>query len=203
MPLRPWKKLSEAVMSKNPWWTYKRDACQLPTGTNGEYHYAHTNGSAMIIPLLADGRLLMVRQYRYLGARESLEFPGGSVKDGATSDETARHELVEETGYTASRLVLVGTFNPCNGLTDETCHVYLAWDLQYAGSRPDDTEEFEVLSLSPQDMEAKICCGAIWDGMTLAAWQLVQAKNPLGLWPAPGCPYSPGVSPPSQAGGGR
>src|SRR5207244_515816 len=87
-------------------------------------------------------RLLMVTQYRYLGARESLEFPGGSVKDGATSDETARHELVEETGYTASSLVMVGAFNPCNGLTDETCHVYLAWDLQYVGSRPDDTEEF-------------------------------------------------------------
>ena len=191
MSLRPWKKLAEAVVYTNPWWTYKRDACQLPTGTTGEYHYAHTNGSAMIVPLLADGRLLMVTQYRYLGARESLEFPGGSVKDGATYDETARHELVEETGYRANHLVLVGAFNPCNGLTDEICQVYLAWDLQYVGSRPDDTEEFELLRLSPPDIEEQIRGGAIWDGMTLAAWQLVQSKSPLGLWPAPGCPSPP------------
>ena len=168
------------MVSTNPWWTYKRDTCQLPTGTMGEYHYAHTNGSTLIVPLLADGRLLMVQKYRYLGARESLEFPGGSVKDGATADETARLELAEETGYTANHLVLVSTFNPCNGLTDEICHVYLAWDLQYIGSKPDDTEEFEVLPLSPQDLEAKIRGGAIWDGMTLAAWQLVQVKRPLG-----------------------
>ncbi len=191
MSLRPWTKLAEAVVYTNPWWTYQRDTCQLPTGTNGEYHYAHTNGSALIVPLLADGRLLMVQQYRYLGARESLEFPGGSVKDGATSDETARHELVEETGYSANHLVLVGVFNPCNGLTDEICQVYLAWDLQYIGSRPDDTEEFELLTLSPDEIEAKIRGGAIWDGMTLAAWHLVQAKSPLGLWPVPGCPHLP------------
>src|SRR5262245_21285025 len=90
----------------------------------------------------------MVQQYRYLGARESLGFPGGSVKDGATYDETARHELVEETGYTARHLVLVGAFNPCNGLTDETCQVYLAWDLEYIGSQPHDTEAFELLPLA-------------------------------------------------------
>jgi ADP-ribose pyrophosphatase len=145
----------------------------------------------------------MVQQYRDLGARESLELPGGSVKDGATSAETARHALVEETGYTANHLVLMGIFNPCNGLTDETCQVSLAWDLQYVGSRPDDTEAFEVLPLSPQDIEEQIRCGAIWDGMTFAVWRLVQAKRPLGLWPAPGCPHLPEEAAPSQAGGGR
>ena len=72
MPLRPWKKLAEVVLYTNPWWTYKRDTCQLPACTTGEYHYAHTPGSVLIVPLLADGRLVMVPHYRSLGAWESL-----------------------------------------------------------------------------------------------------------------------------------
>jgi ADP-ribose pyrophosphatase len=169
MPLQPWKKLSEAILYTNPWWTYKRDEFQLPTGYKGEYHYTHTNGSAMIVPRMADGRVLTVKQYRYLGERESIEFPCGSVKAGATYDETARQELLEETGYTANSLVMVGAFNPYNGVTDEICQVYMAWDLRYVGSMPDETEEFELLPLSTQDIAAQIRSGAIWDGMTMAA----------------------------------
>ena len=118
MPLRPWKKLSESVVIQNGWWTYKRDLCELPVGSSGEYHYVHTNGSSMIVPVRDDGKIMMVNQYRYLAHKESVEFPCGSVKDGATHDETAWHELAEETGYSANRLYMVGGFNPYNGITD-------------------------------------------------------------------------------------
>ena len=47
MPLKPWKKLSESIVFRNPYWTYKRDAFELPTGKPGEYHYVHTNGYSM------------------------------------------------------------------------------------------------------------------------------------------------------------
>ena len=99
MALRPWTKLKEYTVATNPWWTYRRDACLLPGGAEGEYHYVHTNGSSMVIPVAADGRLLLVNQFRYLMRRESLEFPCGSVKEGATHERTAREELAEETGY--------------------------------------------------------------------------------------------------------
>lgn len=177
MPLKPWKRISESVLFHNPWWTYKKDSFELPTGKTGEYHYVHTNGSSMVVPVAADGRFLLVKQYRYLGGRDSIEFPCGSVKDGSTYDETAWHELAEETGYSAGKLFLVGEFNPYNGLTDEMCHVYLARDLQFVGGTPDETEEFELIHASEGEIDSMIRDGTIWDGMTVAAWGVVRGKR--------------------------
>lgn len=175
MPLKTWKKLSESIVFRNPWWTYKRDAIELPSGGAGEYHYVHTNGSSMVIPFLLDGTVVLVNQYRYLLDRESMEFPCGSVKDGSTFDETARQELLEETGYAAKILTPVGEFNPYNGVTDEMCRVYVARELEYVGGTPDATEEFEIVRATPAEIDASIRTGAIWDGMTIAAWSIVKA----------------------------
>src|SRR5437870_4280953 len=116
MPLKSWKKLNQDFELKNPWWTYRRDSLELPSGKRGEYHYVHTPGSSMIVPVIPDGRLLLVNQYRYLRGRESLEFPCGGVKEGSSFEETARLELAEETGYQADDLQPAGEFNPYNGV---------------------------------------------------------------------------------------
>lgn len=179
MCLTPWKRLSESIVFKNPWWSYKRDTFQLPSGKSGEYHYVHTKGSSMVIPVLGDGRFLLVNQYRYLVGRESIEFPCGSVNEDSSYDETAWRELAEETGYSAKHLFLVGEFNPYNGVTDEMCHVYVGRDLHQVGAAPDETEEFELITLSAEAIDQHIRKGTIWDGMTIAGWMI--ARPTLGL----------------------
>lgn len=176
MSLKVWKRISESVLYKNPWWTYKRDDVELPSGAPGEYFYVHTNGSSMVIPVMPDGKVLMVKQYRYLCRKESIEFPCGSVKDGSTYDETAKHELVEETGFSAGRLLLAGEFNPYNGVTDEMCRVYIARDLKHVGGTPDETEEFEILQWNAAAIDESVANGVIWDGMSIAAWAIVKSK---------------------------
>lgn len=174
MALARWKKLTEEIVFRNQWWTYKRDAFELPSGKVGEYNYVSTNGSAMVIPVTGDGHFLLVNQYRYLLERESIEFPCGSVKEGATYEDTARLELQEETGYACGRLLLVGQFNPYNGVTNEMCNVYIARDLRAVSSVPDDTEEFEVLTVTADEIDDWIRRGRIWDGMTIAAWHIAR-----------------------------
>jgi len=176
MALKPWRKTGESVIFKNNWWTYKKDDCELPSGRPGEYHYVHTNGSSMIVPIMKDGRILMVKQYRYLVEKESIEFPCGSVKDGSTYDETAWHELAEETGYSSNRFFQAGEFNPYNGVTNEMCHVYIARELQHVGGTPDESEEFELLPLTVREVDDYIRSGTIWDGMSIAAWHIVKLK---------------------------
>ena len=177
MPLRPWKKLSEEILARNPWWTYKKDVCELPSGKPGEYHYVHTNGSSMVIPLTKEGRVLTVKQYRYLLGRESIEFPCGSVKDSSSYDATAREELGEETGFSARTLVCVGEYNPYNGVTNEMCRVYVARGLEHVGAAPDETEEFELITMSLREFEERIADGTVWDGMTIAAWAVARAQG--------------------------
>lgn len=176
MPLRRWKKLSETTLFRNTWWQYRQDSFELPDGGTGEYHYVHTEGASMVIPVQDDGKIILVRQYRYLGARESLEFPCGGVKAGKTFEETAAQELAEEAGLAAGSLEWIGTFNPYNGVTDELCRVYLAAGLLEAESLPDDTEEFERIVVLPAEIEQKVQEGEIWDGMTLAAWAIARKR---------------------------
>ena len=176
MSLKKWKKLSEIVLIKNPWWIYKKDETELPNGRRGEYHYVHTNGASMIVPILDTGMIVLVNQYRYLNDRESLEFPCGGVKDGQTYEETAKHELEEEAGFLAHEWEEAGEFNPYNGVSNELCRVFVAKQLVAVPSKPDETEEFEVLLLKPGEVDARIADGTIWDGMTIASWMKVRAK---------------------------
>jgi len=175
MHLKKWKKISEAVLFKNSWWIYKKDETELPSGKRGEYHYVHTNGASMVVPILNDGRIVFVNQYRYLNDRESLELPCGGVKNGHTYEETAKHELEEEAGFIARDWCKVGEFNPYNGVTDELCRVFIAKDLSEVPSTPDETEEFEIVSLKPDEVDARIATGTIWDGMTIAAWNIAKS----------------------------
>jgi 8-oxo-dGTP pyrophosphatase MutT (NUDIX family) len=87
-------------------------------------------------------------------------------------------ELREETGHEAKSLLMVGEFNPYNGVTDEMCNVYVARDLKYVGGTPDETEEFEILRVTSNEIETRIRSGVIWDGMSIAAWSI--AKNREG-----------------------
>lgn len=175
MALKEWTKRGEETLYRNPWWTYKRDTFVLPSGAEGTYHYVQTPGSVMLVPITAEGNFVLVRQYRYLNRRASIEFPAGGIKSGQSAEEAARAELREEAGFTAGTLQEIGQFNPFNGVTDELCHVYAAGDLQDAASEPDETEEFEHLSLDAEGIRAAIADGTLWDGMTLAAWSMYQA----------------------------
>jgi ADP-ribose pyrophosphatase len=174
MPLKRWKKISEKQIFKNSWWSYKKDTTELPDGRRGEYHYVHTNGASMIIPVLGDGRIVLVKQYRYLNDAESLELPCGGVKEGHTYEQTARDELQEEGGFIAQSWALVGRFNPYNGVTDEICKVYVARDLTEVQPKPDETEEFERFFLTSQEIDRRIAGGDIWDGMTIASWTIAR-----------------------------
>ncbi|MBS4028850.1 MAG: NUDIX hydrolase [Ignavibacteriales bacterium] len=172
--LQPWKKLRQSFEVKNKWWTYRKDDVLLPNGTEGEYNYVHTNGSSLLIPVLDDGTILLVNQFRYLMSRESLEFPCGSVKDNSSYEETAKHELEEETQCTASEMICVGEFNPYNGVTDELCKIFIAKQLSPVNVPHDESEEFELVKLFPAEIDEKIFRGEIWDGMTIAAWTIAK-----------------------------
>jgi 8-oxo-dGTP pyrophosphatase MutT (NUDIX family) len=174
MGLLRWKRARRVFEVANPWWSYRKDEIVREDGMSGEYHSVHTRGSSMVVPVDEWGRLLMVNQYRYLNGRESLEFPCGSVKDGHDHLATAALELAEETGTRASSLVVAGEHNPCNGVTDEICRVFVATGLSAGPAPKDATEEFELHAVTPAELESFIASGKVWDGMTLAAWSLAR-----------------------------
>ena len=172
MALKEWKHKSTVTKFKNPWWEYRLDECFIPNGKEYEYHFVHTGGSAMVVPVMDDGRLLLVKQFRYLNRKFSVEFPAGGIKDGQNPDVIARKELIEETGFDGT-LEKIGFFNPYNGITDEICHVYIARNLFRSEMEiKDEQEEFEYLYLSPDEINRYISENLIYDGMTMASWAI-------------------------------
>ena len=177
MTLRRWTKLREETIHRNPWWLYMRDRVRHPAGTLGEYHYVRTPGAVMIIPRRDDGRFVLVRQYRYLNDRDSVEFPAGGIKLDQDVREAAEAELREEAGLSADGWRELGSFNPFNGVTEELCRCFLATGLSERDADPDDTEEFEVITCSDGEIRRMIATGEMWDGMSLAAWSLFTVLN--------------------------
>lgn len=177
MPLSRWKKLKSREYHRNPYWTYRIDDFVIPsTGFRGTYYYVHTTGSSMIIPVTEDRNILLVKQYRYLNKKFSLEFPCGGNKEGMTPLETAEVELREETGFTADKLIPVGKFCPFNGVTDEDCHVYIATGLRLDPKNADESEELSLHAFTPEEVDKMMRNGSVFDGMSMAAWALSWEK---------------------------
>lgn len=160
------------MILENPYWQYLHDRYVMPNGTESSYYYVQTRGSVFIIPITDTGTLVLTKQYRYLNKKVSIEFPGGGIKDRIPPEIMAKAELREESGFDCGKLLFIGTMNPMNGVTNELCYVYIASDLTYVGAEPDDSEEFEIVTMTLEEFGNAIKTNVIWDGMTLAAWAM-------------------------------
>ena len=169
-----WNTLLKEEVFSNPWMSIYHTMFELPNGKRGNYFYMHTNGSAMTVPVTADGRIVLVRQYRYLTDNVSIEIPCGGIKEGQKDVDAARAELIEETGYDCKALKNIGRFVPYNGLSDEYCTVFIAKALVEVGRKPDETEQIEVITATPDEIKTWIKRGKIVDGMTIAGWAIAE-----------------------------
>lgn len=174
--MRKVKKTDEEIIHTNPWWTYKHDKFEKEDGTYGDYFYVQTNNSAMIVPVLDDGRVVLVNQYRYLQDRESIEFPCGQLQENEAPSEGAKRELFEETGYKGGDLIKLGNFCSFKGVGKDETHLFLGTDLKQIDQpqKEDDSGEMEIIYRRVDELEQMIIDGKIWDGQTLAAWALVR-----------------------------
>jgi len=179
MSLKNWEKISEKILLRNNYWEYRLDKFRIGENISGDYHYVHTQGSTMVVPLLNNGLFLMVKQFRYLNSKESIEFPCGSIQKNLSATENAIKELREEAGVNAKNIFKIGQFNPYNGVTDEICEIFLARDLFPSPLPKDSTEDFETLQLTTSEIDSLIKNNILWDGMTIAAWQLFKIKMEL------------------------
>ena len=179
--VQPYSTITQELLHDNGYLRYKHDRYTLPDGKKeSDYFYADSHGSTIIIPILDDNSLIMVKQFRYLNQKKSMEFPGGGLQAGLNPEENAHKELLEETEMKAAQLINIGSFNPCNGITNELCSVYIAKQLTFIGHNADETDDIEIVNVSMDECNSLIQTGEIWDGMTLASWtffQTVQSKD--------------------------
>ena len=131
-------------------------------------------GAAAIVPVDADGTVLLLSQYRHAVGRRIWEIPAGTLDPGETPEICARRELVEETGFSAGSWTKLGEITPVPGYSDERIHLYLASDLTAAEQSLDENEILDVHRFSFNDAIDMVHTGQIQDaksicGLLLAA----------------------------------
>jgi ADP-ribose pyrophosphatase len=139
-----WKRRASRVLFESPWLRLRQDEVTLPRGDAITYTYVDHGGYVVVVPILADGRVVMERIHRYTVGRSLLECPSGGL-DGEEPIVAARRELEEETGYRAGRVVHLGTFYGSTGISNERFDVCLATQLRDDGTiEREATEQIEV-----------------------------------------------------------
>ena len=140
------KTITTRLLHKGRSLSFKTDEVELPSGKKTTRDIIDHPGAVAIVPVLDDGRILLVRQYRYATGKELLEIPAGTLEKGETPDTCARRELKEETGYTAGSMKKMISMYMAPGYSNEVIHLYLATELK-AGEQG--TEEDESIILEP------------------------------------------------------
>ncbi len=158
-----------------------RDEVELPDGRTSVREYIKHPGAAVMIPVLDNGDILFERQYRYPLGKALYELPAGKIDPGEDALQSARRELLEETGYEGASFTKLGELNPCIGYSDEVIHIYLVEGLAFHGQQQDQDEFIHTFKLSLRDALEYIRTGKITDAKTMVSVFWIE-KYMTGEW---------------------
>jgi ADP-ribose pyrophosphatase len=149
-----------------------------PRGIPVEREVVCHGGSAVVLPRFEDGRILLVRQFRYPARQALWELVAGGVDPGESPKQAAARELKEETGYTARSFKLLFKFYPSPGVLSERMHLFEAVDLGRGAAEPEVDERIQVKLFSTRKLEEMVRAGKIQDGKTLVGLLWLFGRRP-------------------------
>jgi 8-oxo-dGTP pyrophosphatase MutT (NUDIX family) len=168
--INPWTTLRAREVYDNAWINVTEYDVLNPSGGAGIYGKVHFKNRAIaIIPLDAAFNTYLVGQYRYTINQYSWEIPEGGGEAGEDPLESARRELLEETGLVAAKWTVIQHMHLSNSVSDEFGLVYLAQDLTPGISEPEETEKLQVVKVPFEEVYKMVGQNLITDSMTVAA----------------------------------
>lgn len=151
------------------------DRVLLPKGGEAFREVVRHPGAVVVLPLLADGRVVFVRQHRYPTGEVLLELPAGKLDPGEQPSLCAARELEEETGWRGAQIKDLGWFYTTPGFSDEVLHAFLATGLEAASDHtPDQDEAIEIVTWTVEQALGACRDGGIRDSKTIATLFLAQ-----------------------------
>ena len=145
------------------------DEVELSDGTRSRREIVDHHGGVAVLPVDAEGYAYCVRQYRYAYGKSLLEAPAGKLEPGEDPAEAAVRELSEETGFTAGRLIPLGSYYTSPGYSTEVLHLYLAADLTQGRAHLDAGEFLDVEPHPLAELLEMVMAGQLPDAKTAVA----------------------------------
>lgn len=150
---------------------------KLPDGTTHERETVQHPGAVVILPILDDGRVCLLRNYRVAVNETLVELPAGTLEPNEPPLFTAKRELAEETGYQAEDWEPMAEFLMSPGILNERMHLFLARRLQPGPQQLEAGEQIEILLVSLDDALAMVDDGRINDAKTMVALLLYDRRH--------------------------
>ena len=165
------KRIKRELVAKGRIIDYYRDTVEIANGNIVEWDFIGHKGAAAVVPVLEDGRILMVKQYRNALDRFTVEIPAGGLDSPDEPHyDAAMRELREETGYTTDKLELLIVVNTTVAFCNEKISIFVAKITGQAGEQDLDEDEFiNVIPYELSELERMIYAGEITDSKTVAA----------------------------------
>ena len=174
--MRRWRRHTGEWVFQHPLLSLERQQLTAEAGETREALVLTAPDWVNVVPLLDDGRVVMVRQWRLGIAAPTLEIPGGVVDPGETPIVAAARELREETGYRAATLRSLGEVTPNPAILANRCATFLATGLELVGEAQDDLEEEILVELVPRaELPRLVRTGEIHHALVVAALYLFAA----------------------------
>jgi ADP-ribose pyrophosphatase len=168
--------LKQRLFYKGRKFDFEVNRLRLPNKVEGEWECIRHPGGALAVPVTAEGKLVLVRQYRFAVQGRILEFPAGTLEATENPLETVQREIEEETGYSAQKWDKLGEFFLAPGYSDEIIYAFLARDLTKLDTPPkqDEDEDIETILLTPEEMEKAILEGEPIDAKSITSFFLAR-----------------------------
>ena len=161
------KTISSRLLHEGRHFGFHVDEVELPGGRRTKRDVVRHPGAVAIVPLLADGRVILIRQYRYAAGKMLLEIPAGTLELGEAVEDCVKRELREETGYEAREIRRFLSCFMAPGYSSEMIHFYIARDLGEVGGVPEPDEEINVEVLELKKVRELIAENVIEDAKTI------------------------------------
>jgi ADP-ribose pyrophosphatase len=136
--------VSRRVLHKGRKFDFEELEYAGPGGKPVRHHVVRHPGAVVVLPVLGDGRVCLIRNWRAALEKEIYELPAGTLEKGEPPEACAHRELIEETGYEASQVVRLGSFWTSPGLSDELMTAFVAGGLRHVGQRLEKDERMTV-----------------------------------------------------------
>jgi len=162
------KILKSTVLYQGPVFGVRRDEVLEPGGLRATREVITHPGSVVVLPVLDDGRVVLIRQYRHATRQYLWELVAGRMDPGETPKRAAARELLEETGYRAKRYSVFLDMFPTPGFLEERMYILLAEGLTAGEAQPEEDEKIEAQAYSMKELKQMMRRGKLRDAKTVA-----------------------------------